>query len=151
LTKLLIGLNLQIQKNNQLYRELKIKIDSTIDIAKEYLRVESILQPAIDLNNGLYESKDILESLIKHEYQLFTAKHSAIVTTINPYPRGTVLHLFLAGGNLEELEELYKETEEFARYQNCKSITLLGRFGWKKSFLTEYGMKPTCLQMSKEL
>ena len=82
---------------------------------------------------------------------MFTAKHSAIVTTINPYPRGTVLHLFLAGGNLEELEELYKETEQFAKYMNCKSITLIGRFGWKKSFLTEYEMKPTCLQMSKEL
>ena len=115
------------------------------------MRVESILQPAIDLNNGLYESKDILESLIKHEYQLFTAKHSAIVTTINPYPHGTVLHLFLAGGNLKELEELYKETEEFARYQNCKSITLMGRLGWSRSFLRQYDMKPTCLQMSKEL
>ena len=115
------------------------------------MRVESILQPAIDLNNGLYHSEDILRELVLGAYYLFTSKHSAIVATINSYPRGTVLHLFLAGGNLEELEELYKETEEFARYQNCKSITLLGRFGWKKSFLTEYGMKPTCLQMSKEL
>lgn len=115
------------------------------------MRVESILQPAIDLNNGLYHSEDILRELVSGAYYLFTSKHSAIVATLNPFPRGTVLHLFLAGGNLEELEELYKETEEFARYQNCKSITLMGRFGWKKSFLQQYGMKPTCLQMSKEL
>jgi len=92
-----------------------------------------------------------LRELVSGQYQLFVSEHSALVTTVNPYPRGTVLHLFLAGGNLEELEELYKETEQFAKYMNCKSITLMGRFGWKKSFLTEYGMKPTCLQMSKEL
>ena len=92
-----------------------------------------------------------MRELVSGQYQLFVSEHSALVTTVNPYPRGTVLHLFLAGGNLEELEELYKETEQFAKYMNCKSITLMGRFGWKKSFLTEYGMKPTCLQMSKEL
>jgi len=115
------------------------------------LRVESIIQPAIDLNNGLYHSEDILRELVSGQYHLFTSEHSAIVATINPYPRGTVLHLFLAGGNLEELEELYKETEEFARYQNCKSITLMGRLGWSRSFLRQYDMKPTCLQMSKEL
>jgi len=120
-------------------------------VAREYLRCEDILKPAIDLNNGLYESEDILRSLVSGEYHLFTKDNSALVATVMPYPRGTVLHIFLAGGNLEELEELYKETEQFAKYMNCKSITLIGRFGWKKSFLTEYGMKPTCLQMSKEL
>ena len=92
-----------------------------------------------------------MRELVSGQYQLFVSEHSALVTTVMPYPRGTVLHLFLAGGNLEELEQLYLESEEYARYMNCKSITLMGRFGWKKSFLTEYGMKPTCLQMSKEL
>ena len=115
------------------------------------MRVESILKPAIDLNNGLYESEDILRSLIAGEYHLFTSDNSALVVTVMPYPRKTVLHIFLAGGNLEELEELYKETEQFAKYMNCSSITLMGRFGWRRSFLTEYGMKSTCLQMSKEL
>jgi hypothetical protein len=89
--------------------------------------------------------------LISGEYHLFTASHSALVATVMPYPRKSVLHIFLAGGNLEELEELYKEVEEFAKYMNCSAITLMGRFGWKKSFLQQYGMKPTCLQMSKEL
>ena len=92
-----------------------------------------------------------MRELVSGQYQLFVSEHSALVTTVMPYPRGTVLHLFLAGGNLEELEQLYLESEEYAKYMNCKSITLMGRFGWKKSFLTEYGMKPTCLQMSKEL
>ena len=92
-----------------------------------------------------------MRELISGQYQLFVSEHSALVTTVIPYPRATVLHLFLAGGNLEELEQLYLEAEKYARYMNCKLITLMGRFGWKKSFLTEYGMKPTCLQMSKEL
>lgn len=115
------------------------------------MRVESILQPAIDLNNGLYHSEDILRELVSGQYQLFVSKHSALVTTVMPYPRGTVLHLFLAGGNLKELEQLYLESEEYARYMNCKSITLSGRLGWQKTFLKEYGMKPSCIHMSKEL
>ena len=110
-----------------------------------------MLKPAIDLNNGLYESEDILRSLVSGEYHLFTADKSALVTSLQSFPRKSVLHVFLAGGDLLELEELYKEVEQFAHYMNCSAITLLGRFGWKKSFLTKYGMKPTCLQMSKEL
>lgn len=115
------------------------------------MRVESILQPAIDLNNGLYHSEDILRELVSGQYHLFTSEHSALVTTVIAYPRGDVLHLFLAGGNLEELEQLYLESEKYAKYMNCKSITLSGRLGWQKTFLKQYKMKVSCIHMSKEI
>ena len=68
------------------------------------------------------------------------------------FPRKLVLHLFLAAGNLDELETLYVEAERYGREQGCHYITVLGRQGWERSFLTKnHGFKVMCTELIKEV
>ena len=101
---------------------------------------------------GLYTIEDILENVINGEYEFWTTTDSALITAVQVYPRKSVLHLFVACGNLEELQQLYLEAEEYARDKGCEYITILGRAGWERSFLTtDHGFKVMCSELIKEL
>lgn len=101
---------------------------------------------------GLYDMDDIYHAIICHDFQFWTTENSALITQVQYYPKKLVLHLFLAAGNLDELEELYLEAEAYARKEGCSYITILGRQGWEKSFLTKnHNFKVICSELMKEV
>lgn len=120
------------------------------NIVKEFLRCEEYLQKALDLGDT-HNAEDILKGLLDKQYELWTSDNSAIITQVIRYPRRIVLHLFLAGGNLQELEKLYREIETWSHSQGVTKITLDGRPGWTKSFLTGYNFKTQVVNLSKSL
>jgi hypothetical protein len=73
------------------------------------------------------------------------------VTQVQNFPRMKVLHIFLAGGNLEELETLTPHIQKFAEDMGCRKITLTGRRGWSRTFVTKFNMKPTHYWLSTEV
>ena len=84
-------------------------------------------------------------------FELWPSENAGAVTQIVEYPRKKILHIFLAGGDIEELKVLYTHVELYARQIGCQAITLTGRPGWAKSFLTKLDFKVKEVQMYKEL
>ena len=124
---------------------------SRFDWVKEFKRCEKWLEDALDYAHGTFDINDVFNDVVNGTAQFWPGKNSAVVTQIVPYPRKKVLHFFLAGGDIKELEEMEPGIIEWAKSQGCEAITLTGRPGWTKSFLQDIGYKCTQVQMFKEI
>ena len=65
--------------------------------------------------------------------QLWPAKYSCLVTEITVFPRKKVLHVFLGGGELDEILGMHEYVVQWAIKQGCESLTMTGRKGWVKA------------------
>ena len=71
---------------------------------------------------------DVVVRLLEGSAQLWLGEASAMVTEVIRDPR--TLHLWLAGGDLQDLMSLNHGVSAWARTMGCKSVTIDGRQGW---------------------
>lgn len=109
------------------------------------------IQKALNLGGDVYTIADVEQMIAEGKAQVWPGEDSVIVTEVIDYPRARHLHLFLAGGNLEELEAMLPEILDWGREQGCNRATLSGRRGWERSFLRDQGWRPNLVIMEKEI
>lgn len=80
-----------------------------------------------------HDLTDVWRAILRGEAQFWRGDASAACTEINKYPRCNVLHIWLIGGNLEEVLASVPAFEHFARRYNCVSLTGVGRRGWTRA------------------
>lgn len=129
----------------------KYKLNGELPLwAVLFQKVEQILEPALEYDNT-YNIEDVADCISNGTMQLWPTDNSAVVTQVQIFPRMKVLHIFLAGGNLEELETLTPHIQKFAEDMGCRKITLTGRRGWSRTFVAKFNMKPTHYWLSTEV
>lgn len=117
----------------------------------EFMRLSSGIEAALEYSGGTHTLRDVLEALTKDVLQFWPGRNSFLITELEQYPRKKNCHIFLAGGNLTELEEMLPKVEDWAREQGCSAMTLTGRKGWTRSFLPGAGYEVKWTVMGKEL
>lgn len=108
-----------------------------------------VLTPALALAGGTHTLDDVAEAVAEGRMQFWPGATSAIVTQIEQTPRVRILHVFLAGGTLAELEAMMPPIEAWGRAHGCTRATLFGRQGWSRSFLREHGWTTPAVMMMK--
>jgi hypothetical protein len=98
----------------------------------ELERCRGWIESALEYGGGTHYYEDIVESIVSGKMQLWPAKDSCLVTEITVYPRKKVLHVFLGGGDLEEIIDMHESVVQWAIEQGCESLTMTGRKGWGK-------------------
>ena len=121
------------------------------DWVKEFRRCEQWLENALDYAHGTFDIQNVFEDVMNGNAQFWPGENSAVVTQIVNYPKKKVVHFFLAGGDIKELQDMEPGIIEWAKSQGCEAITLTGRPGWTRSFLNDIGYKCTQVQMFKEI
>jgi len=116
----------------------------------------SHLQAALDkaLVYAPGHTQQTIEQAVHDEtVQLWERGMSFCLTELREAPNGArSVHLFLAGGSLNELRPVYPVIEAWAKSQGATQMTMLGRHGWQRSFLTSIeGFQPTMTFYAKEL
>lgn len=91
--------------------------------------------------------EDIELGVAEGRFQLWPGDESAIVTEVLVTPLRKHLHLFLAGGNLTELKAMLPGLLAWGRQQDCTHSSLIGRFGWQRTFVRDFGFKPVATMM----
>lgn len=117
----------------------------------EFARCAPWIEAALEYDGGTHDVEDVLALVACGECQFWPGAKSAIVTEVVRHPKKTVLHFWLAGGDLEELEAMTPDIEKWAREQGCTRVTLTGRRGWARTFLRDTGYTPQWAVMAKEL
>jgi len=107
-------------------------------------RLKPLLRPALAQAGDLFTVDDVWAAVQKGQAQFWPAANSVVITEIKVYPRGKVLHVWLAGGRLEEIMVLTGYIKRFAKEQGCDRITMHGRRGWAKIL----GMRPDAVVLS---
>lgn len=114
--------------------------------------LQAALDGALAYADG--HTQQTIEAAVGSELvQLWALDHSFCLTEKKVSPNGQVsVHLFLAGGDLTELQTLYPYIEGWARGEGAAKMTMLGRTGWERTFFVrEEGFRPTLRFYEKEL
>lgn len=88
---------------------------------------------------GTHRIEDIELGVAEGRFQSWPGEDSCIITELLQTPLRKTLHFFLAEGNLVELKAMLPGILAWARQQGCTHASLLGRDGWKRSFVRDYG------------
>lgn len=94
-------------------------------------QVRAWLQPALDLFET-HRIEDVEQSVARGTMQLWAGERGALVTEITKYPRRKVLHIFIAGGEMDQVLDFLPSLHRWADMQGCDALTLSGRVGWKR-------------------
>lgn len=93
-----------------------------------------------------------VEKMVEEGYaQLWLGEQSAAVTEVITYPRAKALHLWLCGGDLDEIvDEMLPRAEAWARAEGCTKLTTGGRKGWDR-VMKRAGFTPVASICAKDL
>lgn len=121
-----------------------------MDLREEFERCKGWLSAALEYSNGTHDIDDIWDGVEAGRFQLWPGKNSAVITEVYTYPKKRVFHIFLAGGDLSELLDIWDSIEIYAKVIGCSSLSVSGRKGWIK-VLESRGAKHLCSTVIKEL
>jgi hypothetical protein len=102
-----------------------------------------ILSPATEAYENI-SREDVESGLLSGEFRLFRGSRSLAVTCAY----GESLRVGLAGGDLQELQDIERDICAYARQRGYSYVEIVGRPGWEK-VLTGY--QRTAVLMRKEL
>lgn len=105
--------------------------EPTLD--EELERCREWIQAALDLSGGTHLFQDIVDSVKIGTMQFWNAPKGCMITEILEYPRKKVLHIFLAGGDLDQILDFSESAIYFGKLNGCSAMTLAGRRGWVKA------------------
>jgi hypothetical protein len=119
--------------------------------AEKFKECEKYIADALEYCNGTHDLQDVADQIARGELQLWPANETALVSQVITYPKRKAIHIFLAGGNIDELINMEESVFSWAKMQGCDMLTFSGRLGWSRSKLKQRGYKTDHMMMVKEL
>lgn len=107
--------------------------EQQIALINEMTRVRPFLEPALEYTSGTHDYIHLVEGVLEGQFHIWPTENSAIITEFHNFPKERHLHIFLAGGDLEEIKQLHDNVVQFAEAAGCQALTLTGRPGWIKA------------------
>ena len=108
------------------------------------------IEAALAYSGGTHNFDDVKTAIAESRMQLWPTANSCAVTEIVEYARKKVLHVFLAGGDMDEVVGGIESVADWGRAQGCQSMTMSGRRGWER-VLDKSGFRPVMIVMEKDL
>lgn len=101
-------------------------------LEKELVRCRFWIESALAYSGGTHSYEDICAGIMSGHMQLWSGESGCAVTEITVYPKRKFLHVFLAGGDMDQILDFEKSAEIFAKECGCDGMTLAGRKGWAR-------------------
>lgn len=111
----------------------------------------SQIDAALVYAGGTHLFEDVKALVDAEKAQFWPGINSCVVTQIDYQPRRRVYNIFLAGGDLAEIERMTPLILQWGYEQGCTVATFTGRRGWERTFLTRTGWTPEMTMFAKEL
>lgn len=97
---------------------------------REYDRARPWLLKALEFEGD--PEAELVAKLRAGHAQLWLGERSAMVTEVTEEPKGRTIHVWLAGGDLDEIVSLTPGIAAWGRMMGCKEATIEGRAGWAR-------------------
>jgi hypothetical protein len=118
-------------------------------LQEELRRVRPFLEAALEHQSDIHIA-GVENDLMFRDAQLWVGQRSAAVTCVEAWPLRRCFHIFLAGGDLQELLGILDGAMPWARAMGCTAVTVRGRKGWARA-LESRGYGVTGIALEKEL
>jgi len=115
-------------------------------------RLVAQMEKALAAGGGTHSLLDVTRALKLGKAQAFTQNDSIVVTEILQSSLGKTMIVWLAAGDIEDVEELQEAACKAATEFGCKRAIFNGRKGWMRHFLPEkYGWIPQYVGFVRQL
>jgi hypothetical protein len=98
-------------------------------------RLRHHVEAALAYAHGSHTFDDVAASVLQGRTRMWTTAGSIVIVEKVAYPQQSCYHVFLAGGDMDEIIGLHEEIIACARADGCSAITLTGRRGWARALL----------------
>lgn len=119
-----------------------------MSLAEELQRCRPWIEAALEYSGGTHDFYDVAEAIAEGRMQLWPATLGCGVTEIVVYPKKKVLHVFLAGGDMNQLTDMIDAAAAWGKAQGCNGMTMAGRKGWER-VLARHGWRPVMSVMER--
>ena len=96
-------------------------------VERNWNRARPFIEDALEYADGTHTVEDVLDGILRGSLQLWIGERCAAVSEVLSYPRKRALNMFLAGGDLRELQGLVPGVEAFARARGCSTVMATAR------------------------
>lgn len=134
-------------KNPPMTGELIDKVRSCLDNLEKF-RLD--IEAALSYSNYSHTFDDIVGMVLTEQVAFFPMEKSFLITEFHVMPQYKTYHVFLAGGDLDEIKATQPWLEETAKANGCKYLSLTGRRGWERS-LKDQGWRLQYITLYKEV
>ena len=94
--------------------------------------------------------EDVVQAVIEGKMQFWPAPRGCAVTEIIAFPQKKVLHIFLAGGEMDQIIDMDSSAVEFAKMNGCTGMSIAGRKGWSR-VLKDKGYEEAYTVLTKDI
>jgi hypothetical protein len=114
------------------------------------LPYRKMLVEALNHSGGSHTFQNIVDAVQNEVMQFWPMEKSCLVTEVINYPNLKTLHIFLAGGDLEEIKSIDSTLEFLCQEIGADYISLSGRRGWIKA-LADIGYELSHVTLAKKV
>ncbi len=125
-------------------------LEAMSGLVEELRRMRPVIEHALPYAHRTHEFDDIVSIVLTGKVRMWTTPGSFLIVERVAYPRKVHYHIFLAGGDLDELRGLHDEVTAAAKADGADALTLTGRHGWVKA-LAKWGWRPVYTTMMREI
>jgi hypothetical protein len=113
-------------------------------------KTERQLRAALSMAGDMMTLDDLVAMAQIGRMQIWGDDDGIIATTIDHWPRGKLLHIYAAGGDLRRLLALEPKIEAFARDHEVNAMYAMGRPEWGR-VAGHLGWRPFAMTFVKRL
>lgn len=106
---------------------------SDTSLSAEWAHCHPFIEAALKHAHNSHKMSDVFKAIVEGDAQFWAAKDAGLVTEIISYPQRRTLRFWLAGGNLETLQELEESAIEWSKAWGCVACEIIGRRGWVRA------------------
>lgn len=108
------------------------------------------IEAALAQGGDTHTFEDVRDMILDGRLQLWHGPRGCAVTEIVTYPRKKALHVFLAGGDMDQIIDMLDSAVTWGKAQGCSVMTISGRMGWQR-VLAKHGFSPVLITLEKPL
>ena len=124
-----------------------LKADTPLEAMLPYRKM---LVEALNHSGGSHTFQNIVDAVQQEVMQFWPMEKSCLVTEVINYPNLKTLHIFLAGGDLQEIKSIDNTLEFLCQEIGADYISLSGRRGWIKA-LADIGYELSHVTLAKKV
>ena len=124
--------------------------EQELDIMQQLMRCRRWIEDALEYSNETHTFIDICRGVLNGNFQFWHGDNGCAVTEITVYPTKKILHVFLAGGDMQQIFDFEESAVTWGKAYGCSGMTIAGRKGWSR-VLNKRGWTEKFVVMGREI
>lgn len=108
------------------------------------------LDNALEYAEGSHTFDDLVHMVLTGRLHMWSKSKSIILAEVLEYPQEKHYHMFLGGGDFDEIVAMHEEIETAAKNLGCVKLSVCGRRGWVRG-LAKYGWAEQFTTVTKRI